>query len=155
MYSGIFNLSDCDLQSRLKSKSFCANSLSNFSSDFSEIWCGFKTLWSGECHTHFSLWDQHLRESKILVIHWEKKETKKISVGLCLDINKKTFSKLGLMIDITEFYRLIPVWITLTFIQGHRYGKAKSLIIFLASFSINLDEIWYAAMMNVNQIPFN
>ena len=44
----------------------------------------------------------------------------KTHIGLYLDIYGLIFFfDLGLMIETTKFYILIPVWITLTFNQGH------------------------------------
>ena len=50
-----------------------------------------------------------------------------------------------MIIEITEFYILLPAW--MTFIQGHSCMRNQYLCThFLANFSINLGEILYAAI---------
>ena len=48
------------------------------------------------------------------------------NIVMCQDTCKPICFKLGMMLDTTELYSLIPVWITLILIQGHWFiGKRK------------------------------
>ena len=49
-------------------------------------------------------------------------------VGLHLDIYELVWFILGIMIDATELYSLIPVEVILTFIQGHMDAKRQKLM---------------------------
>ena len=45
-----------------------------------------------------------------------------------MDIYEPVSFKLGMIIDITELYNLIPVWMTLIFTQGHRVAGKRELV---------------------------
>ena len=57
----------------------------------------------------------HGREPYLYYFVWKQN----LNVGLFSDIWRPIYFKLGMMIRTTKLYMLIPVWITLTFIQGH------------------------------------
>ena len=42
------------------------------------------------------------------------------NVVICQDTCQSVFFKLGMMLNMTNVYSLIPVWMTLMFTQGHR-----------------------------------
>ena len=42
------------------------------------------------------------------------------NIGLRWDTNQPCCFKLGMMLNMTKLYTLTPVWMTLTFTQGHR-----------------------------------
>ena len=74
---------------------------------------------------------------KLLRQDFAKKE--EIGVGLYSDVYIQISFKLSMMTETTKLYILLSVWMTLTLIQGHSYGKSKS------NFSIDLYEIQYVA----------
>ena len=51
-----------------------------------------------------------------------------VNLGLCSDIYRPIFFKLGTIIETTKFYILISVWMTLTFIQGHSCMRNQKLL---------------------------
>ena len=51
-----------------------------------------------------------------------------VNVGLCLDIYKPISFELGMMTETIEFYIHMPLWMTLTFIQGHSCMRNKKPI---------------------------
>ena len=114
-----------------ESKDFCASYLIKFPMDLDGIRYTFKTFWPDK-PSHFVLSDQYSRERTLL--SWFLKGN--LIVGLrwhrfCL--------KKPLVIDSFELYSLMPVWMTLTFIQGPScMRKQKSLYSF--SFN-NLNEV--------------
>ena len=71
----------------------------------------------------------------------KKKKKKKNHVGLYLDIYWLISFKLGVIIQIAELFILVPVLVTLTFIQGHGCIRGENFTQFL----IDFDEIQYAA----------
>ena len=60
-------------------------------------------------------------------------QKKRLNFGLHSDIHKLIFFKLGMLIETTELYILIPVWMNLIFIQGHICMK-HFCVHFLANF---------------------
>ena len=55
-----------------------------------------------------------------------------VKVGLCLDAYELIYFKLSVLIDMTEPYILIPVWITLTFTrksQGYVKARTSAVIV--------------------------
>ena len=51
-----------------------------------------------------------------------------IIVDLCQNSCESIAVKLGMMPDTTKLYSMVPVWMILTFIQGHRVtGKVVNL----------------------------
>ena len=50
------------------------------------------------------------------------------NIGLGSDIDVLFSFKLGMVIDITKLYSLIPVWMTLTFIQGRSWLRKQNLV---------------------------
>ena len=87
---------------------------------------------SDETPTDFISCDKFSREkTKIwsLYTHTHKKE-----VGLYLDIFGLFSVKNGMMVGTTKVYSLIPVWMTLTFRQGHSYMRKQKV---LHTFSYN------------------
>ena len=85
-----------------ESKNFCANFLAM---DFDGIWHKVETCWSDEPNILFTLFEQHSRERTLCWL-------------VCRHL-KTDFFKLGVMIETTKLYIVIPVWMTLAFIQGH------------------------------------
>ena len=71
-------------------------------------------------------------------IQGKKKMEEEISVGLCSDIYRAISYKLSMMIDTTELYCLIPVWMTWIFIQGHCCMRKQKL---LHSFSLQFSQL--------------
>ena len=69
---------------------------------------------------------------------------KNFKIGMDSNIQWIRF-KLNLMIDSTELYTLILVWVTLALIQGHKLRESKKFFTRgITEFSVYLDEIWYA-----------
>ena len=135
------NLIDLDVDSRsqqCKKTKTSAPTIPQFSIDFSGMWYTVETCWCGEAHSHTHLcWSFTIQGREPY---------------LCDIVGKKVFkhlkTKLGLVKEITKFYVLTPIWMTLTFIQGHScMGSQKRVTIFSQNFNltIGLDEIQYVA----------
>ena len=61
------------------------------------------------------------RGKKTFLDHW-----------LCPDTCEPSHPKLGMILEAAEFYSLTPVWMTMTFTQGHRVrGEARTRAIIL------------------------
>ena len=56
-------------------------------------------------------------ENSAEVIFWKKTM---FNIIMCQDTFEPICFKLGMMLNTTKLYILIPVWMTLMFIQGHR-----------------------------------
>ena len=71
-------------------------------------------------------------ENPACMISLKKKKKKNFNVGLYSDIYRLISFKFGMIIQITKLNILMPVWMTLTLIQGQLYKKSKtSVSIFL------------------------
>ena len=67
-----------------------------------------------------------------------KKNKTPFNVGLHSNMYRSSSLALGILNEMTKFYILIPVWMTLFFIQGHTGMKDEN---FLVNVSIDLDKI--------------
>ena len=92
-----------------KRQKFCTN-YQTFSMDMDGIWYAVETCCSNEPLTHLISSDQYSRDF----------------LGLHLDVNQLTSFKLNMNIDTTKLYILIHVWITWTYVQGHRYMRKQN-----------------------------
>ena len=64
---------------------------------------------------------------------------KKFYIVFDLNVYSQVYSKLGVIVGINVLHILILVWMTMTFIQGHSYmRKLKVLLSFLANFRMTL-----------------
>ena len=98
---------------------FLSPFLAQFLVDLDAVWSAAMTCWCVQAPADFcSMIYFHGNE---LYLHYFEKTLYKI--GLCLDAYELIFFKLGMMIDMTKLYILIPVLMTLTVIQGHRVMK--------------------------------
>ena len=91
------------------------------------IWRIFTMLWRLVCLMNLVLiWSrQGIGQPLWLRLKNKHAHTHK-HVGLHSNINTPISFKFGVMIDTTKLYRLIPVWMTLTFILGHSlYEKVE------------------------------
>ena len=69
------------------------------------------------------------------------------NIVMCLDTCEPTCFKLAMMLNTTTLYSLIPVWMTLMFIQGHNYVQQSCLFDWLAVLdgeSLNIEQSMYA-----------
>ena len=72
-----------------------------------EAGIAFDTCWYDELYAHFYLvWSVFKGENPTYVSLFEGKNCK---VGLCSDIYRPIFFKLGMMVEFTKFFILIPV----------------------------------------------
>ena len=55
-----------------------------------------------------------------------------INIVKCQDTCESVCFKLGMMLDTTKLYSLIPVWMTLVFTQGHRQARTCAVILLLS-----------------------
>ena len=91
-------------------------------------------------HTHFILSSQYSEARTLLVLFHQEKN---FDVGLHSDIYRLISFNFGIIVVTTELYILIPVWMTLSFLQSHSYMRNQKLLqSFFSQLSpINADEI--------------
>ena len=72
---------------------------------------------------------------------------KQLNIDLYLDMYKRIFLQIGLVIEINILYIMISVWMSLTFIHGHSSMRIQRLLCLFSrrKIAVELDEIQYAA----------
>ena len=121
-----------------RKQSFCTNYLTKFSIDLNEIWHTVKH-WCDRPHTHFSSSSEYSRERTLLLCF---NSFFNINIRLYSHIYRAISFKLDIMVETTELYILISVWITLTGIQGHsciKKIKALESIFFCKLIYLSID----------------
>ena len=70
-----------------------------------------------------------------------------INIALCQDTCGSICFKLGMMLDMTKLYSLIPVWLTLILVKGHRVmGKLELVKSFCCTVAWHNKCSWWLIM---------
>ena len=103
----------------------------SFQSILNWIWCMIEMFWFDESNIHFiSVYWIFKGENPTCVISLEKKNVvlySDIYGSVSSDIYGSISFRLVVMVRTTELYILIPVWMTLTFIEGHSCIRNQKL----------------------------
>ena len=132
-----------------ESKDFCTNYLTKFSIDLNGICSTVETCWYDEPHTILAqLFTVQGRKPYICDCAQKKTPKKPQPRTWTLACIQKfwtdSFFKLSMMIQVTKFYILISVWMTLTFIQGCGCMRNEKLVPFSHKFKYQCgwDSVW-------------
>ena len=102
------------------------------------------SIWYYTCHAYRLQWPHPMIKSKDTKIKgnnccFSLLIVSNFDAGMCLGTKDSVCFKLCMMIDASELYIFIPVWVTMTFIQDHRGTRKLKLVKFLAKFLRDFD----------------
>ena len=113
--------------------------LAQFSTDQDETWCCVEAIWGEHPDTTFD-WDLMNKRNNCCFTDCIRKF---FYTDMHMDVYESIWLTLGMMIDTTELYSLIPVWMALMFTLGHRNAWSKKFYTnHLTKFSIDLNWMW-------------
>ena len=96
-----------------------------FSINLDQMWYVATTCWSVLVQGKFYIQGRDHVSVMCICIYLYKYMFK---IGWRLDTNQVTSFTCGIMTDMTRFYMMMPVWMTLTFTQGHRVARKLKLV---------------------------